>query len=80
MAVCTAEVIFGWIEERIFYLEKFQKIFYLEKSQKIFYLEKFQKTWIEERICAIRASWEAAELLLVDDKPLRWKECSNPAC
>jgi len=47
MAVCTAEVIFGWIEERI---------------------------------CAIRASWEAAELLLVDDKPLGWKECSNPLC
>ena len=44
------------------------------------YLEKFQKTWIEERICAIRASWEAAELLLVDDKPLGWKECSNLLC
>ena len=80
MALCTAEVIFGWIEERIFYLEKFQKIFYLEKFQKIFYLEKFQKTWIEERICAIRASWEAPELLLVDDKPLRWKECPNRLC
>ena len=47
MALCTAEVIFGWIEERI---------------------------------CAIRASWEAAELLLVDDKPLRWKECSKSLC
>ena len=45
MALCTAEVILGWMEERI---------------------------------CAIRASWEAAELLLVDDKPLGWKECSNP--
>ena len=47
MALCTAEVILGWIEERI---------------------------------CAIRASWEAAELLLVDDKPLGWKDCSYPVC
>jgi len=44
MAVCTAEVIFGWIEERI---------------------------------CAIRASWEAAELLLVDDKPLVEEEVAG---
>ena len=68
MALCTAEVIFGWIEEI------FGFVFFW------FWSCLFVVTWIEERICAIRASWEAAELLLVDDKPLRWKECSYPAC
>ena len=68
MAVCTAEVIFGWIEE-IFGFHSLYVWFCL-----------FVDTWIEERICAIRASWEAAELLLVDDKPLGWKECSNLLC
>lgn len=44
MALCTAEVILGWMEVRI---------------------------------CAIRASWEAAELLLVDDKPLVEEEVAG---